>query len=48
MGFKKAQNLNLPFIGIGSDAKANLLTNRGAAVFKDFNHLMSNGLHLLK
>lgn len=45
---KTARNLALPFIGIGRDAKAELLKASGAPVFSDFHDLMSNGIALLK
>lgn len=45
---KTANNLNLPFIGIGRDVKAKLLTDLGAPVFEDFTHLMNNGIGLFR
>ena len=45
---KAANNLNLPFIGIGRDAKAKVLTDLGAPVFDDFINLMNNGIGLFR
>jgi len=45
---KAANNLNLPFIGIGRDAKAKVLTDLGAPVFDDFINLMNNGFGLFR